>query len=300
MIAGVSFLDLRREELEAVRTFSLEQDLWIANHRPFSFLEHPLVSATMVLETFMEAARILYPHLQVRGVRQVRFMNMIPCPPGVPRPARISCRRVDKGLRELACEVVIAAPEISPAGRVTDRFIPHYQGQVLLDGGSDHPWEEFADFPVRPDELNGSMDQDRVAVWYAERSGLTGRYRVLESLDGAGPEVVRGRTSYRESSDFAHLGDTRYQYPVYLFEALLQLAGFYLAATDPSERRSMVPLEVGAMQYSRLCREGETIILEARLRVKDDQGLTFDARGVDEQGETVMQVHHMRLQWVSR
>ena len=97
MIERISRLDLRREELEAFRSFSLEKDLWIADHRPFKFLKHPLVSAAMVLETFMEAARILYPHLQVRGVRQVRLMDMIECPPGVPRPSRISCRRAGTG-----------------------------------------------------------------------------------------------------------------------------------------------------------------------------------------------------------
>jgi NAD(P)-dependent dehydrogenase (short-subunit alcohol dehydrogenase family) len=109
MIEEISRLDLRREELEACRTFSREKDLWIADHRPFKFIKHPLVSAAMVLETFMEAARILYPHLQVRGVRQVRFMDMIQCPTGVPRPSRISCRRVGDGEREVLCEVSLAA-----------------------------------------------------------------------------------------------------------------------------------------------------------------------------------------------
>jgi malonyl CoA-acyl carrier protein transacylase len=303
MIAGVSALDLRREELEAERTFSLEQDLWIADHRPFKFIKNPLVSATMVLETFLEAARILYPHLQVQGVRQVRFLDMIQCPPGIPRPARISCRRVESALGELTCDVVLAAPEITPAGRLTDRYIPHYQGQVILAGGAENHAAlapDFQDFPVRPEELRvGSLNRDQVGAWYAERSGLAGRYRVLESLDGAGPAVVRGRTRYRGSDDFALLSDARYQYPVYLFEALLQLAGFYLAATAPTERRSLIPLEIGEMRFTHQCRNGEPIILEARLRVQDDQGLTWDARGVDQQGRAIMQVHNMRMQWVS-
>jgi len=81
MIEGISCLDLRREHLEASRTFSRQNDLWIADHRPLKSAANPLVSAAMVLETFMEAARILYPHLRVRGVRQVRLMDMIQCPP---------------------------------------------------------------------------------------------------------------------------------------------------------------------------------------------------------------------------
>ncbi len=156
MIERISGLDIRREELVAFRSFSQEKDLWIADHRPFKFVKHPLVSAAMVVETFMEAARILYPHLQVRGVRRVRLMDMIHCPPGVPRPSRISCRRVDNGLREVWCEISLATQEISPAGRLTDRFTPHCQGYVILDGGDGGGGflgEELPDFPVRQDEL---------------------------------------------------------------------------------------------------------------------------------------------------
>ena len=302
MIERISCLDIRREELEAFRSFSLEKDLWIADHRPFKFVKHPLVSAAMVLETFMEAARILYPHLQVRGVRQVRFMDMIQCPPGVPRPSRISCRRVGNGLREVLCEVSLATQEISPAGRLTDRFTPHCKGQVILDGGDAGGYlgEGFPDFPVRLDELRTRpMDHKKVLKWYKDRSGLEGRYRVMEFLDGAGPGVVRGRTTYRETSDFANLRNARYQYSPYLFEALLQLVGFYIVAMDPSERRSMIPMEIGEMRFLRKCRAGEQITLEARMRAQDDEGLAWDARGIDDQGRTIMQIYGMRMHWVS-
>jgi hypothetical protein len=300
MIEGISCLDIRREQLEAFRTFSLEKDLWIADHRPFQFVRHPLVSAAMVLETFMEAARILYPHLQVRGVRQVRLMDMIQCPPGVPRPSRISCRRVGNGLRELLCEVSLAAQEISPAGRLTDRFTPHCKGQVILDGGGGTLGEGLPDFPVRLAELRtGPVDHEKVIQWYKDRSGLEGRYRVMEVLDGAGPGVVRGRTTCRETRDFANLQNARYQYSPYLFEALLQLVGFYIAAMDPSERRSMIPLEIGEMRFLRKCRVGEPITLEARMRAQDDEGHAWDARGLDDQGSAIMQVSGIRMHWVS-
>jgi hypothetical protein len=300
MIDGISGLDLRREELEAGRTFSREKDLWIADHRPFMFIKHPLVSAAMVLETFMEAARILYPHLQVRGVRQVRLMDMIQCPPGLPRPSRISCRRVGGGEREVVCEVSLAAPEITPAGRLTDRFTPHFQGQVILAGGGEYPRGELPSFPVRPEELRTRpMDPKSVLKWYQGRSGLAGRYRVMERLDGAGPGVVRGRTTCRETSDFANLPGASYQYSPYLCEALLQLAAFHLAATDPSERRSMIPLEIGEMRFLRQCRVGEQITLEARLQSRDEDGLAWDARGIDEQGRTIMKIQGLRMHWVS-
>ena len=300
MMERIACLDIRREELEAFRSFSPEKDLWIADHRPFKFVKHPLVSAAMILETFMEAARILYPHLQVRGVRQVRLMDMIQCPPGVPRPSRISCRRSGNDLREVVCEVSLEAQEISPAGRLTDRFTPHCKGHVILDGGGGYLGEGLPDFPVRLDELRTrSMDNKMVLAWYQDCSGLEGRYRVMESLDGAGPGVVRGRTTYRETTDFAHLRNARYQYSPYLFEALLQLVAFHVAATDPSERRSMVPLEIGEMRFLRKCRAGEQITLEARMRAQDDEGLAWDARGIDDQGHAIMQIYGMRMHWVS-
>ena len=300
MIDGLSLLDLRREHVEASRSFSRRNDLWIADHRPLKSLAHPLVSATMMLETFMESARILYPHLQVRGVRQVRFMDMISCPPEVPRSSRISCRRTGADPREVVCEVSLSVEEISPAGRRTDRFIPHCTGQVLLGGGRGELAEGFQDFPVRPDELRTQpVNHEKVLKWYEDRTGLDGRYRVLEVIDGTGPGLVRGKTIYRETNDFAHLPAARYQYSPYLFEALMQLAGFHLLAMDPQDRRPMLPTEIGEMRFLRQCREGEQITLEARLRVQDQESLAWDARGLDDQGRTIMQVRTMRLHRVS-
>ena len=300
MIDGLSCLDLRREHVEASRSFSRQNDLWIADHRPLKSLAHPLVSAAMMLETFMESARILYPHLQVRGVRQVRFMDMISCPPEVPRSSRISCRRTGADPREVVCEASLSVEEISPTGRRTDRFIPHCTGQVLLGGGRGELAEGFQDFPVRPDELRTQpVNHEKVLKWYEDRTGLDGRYRVLEVIDGTGPGLVRGKTIYRETNDFAHLPTARYQYSPYLFEALMQLAGFHMLAMDPQDRRPMLPTEIGEMRFLRQCRAGEQITLEARLRVQDQESLAWDARGLDDQGRTIMQVRTMRLHRVS-
>ena len=137
MIEGISRLDLRREQLEASRTFSQEKDLWIADHRPLKFIKHPLVSAAMVLETFMEAARILYPHLQVRGVRQVRFMDMIQCPPGFRGLPESPAAEPAPVFGRYGARSPSPPRTISPAGRLTDRFTPHCQGQVILDGGAE-------------------------------------------------------------------------------------------------------------------------------------------------------------------
>jgi malonyl CoA-acyl carrier protein transacylase len=300
MIEKITSIDLREEKLEAARSFSLEKDLWIADHKPFKFVKHPLVSAAMLLETFMEAARVLYPHLQVRGVRRMRFMEMILCPPGVPRPCRISCRRVDAIPGEAMCEVTLSAQEMSSIGRLTDRLTPHDMGQVILDGGLGHLGEGFSDFPVRRDELQTPpMDHHKVHQWYADGSGFGGRYRVIDFLEGAGPGVVRGQTTYRQTRDFAHLKNAQYQYSPYLFEALMQLVGFSIVATAPTQRQATIPVGISEMRFSRRCREGEQITLEARMRMEDEEGFVWDARGIDDQGRTIMQLHGLRMQKVS-
>ena len=111
--------------------------------------------------------------------------------------------------------------------------------------------------------------------------------------------MVRGRTTYRETNDFSNMRNARYQYSPYLFEALLQLVGFHIALTDPSERRSVIPAEIGEMRFLRKCLAGEQITLDARLRLQDDEGLVWDARGIDDQGRAIMQISGMRMHWVT-
>jgi malonyl CoA-acyl carrier protein transacylase len=300
MIEKILTLDLGQEKLEACRSFSLEKDLWITDHRPFKFIKHPIVSATMVVETFMEAARILYPHLQVKGVRKVQLMDMIECRPGVPRPARLSCCRTGDRLEEVLCDTSLSAQEISPTGRLMAHFALQCSGQVILGGGGETPKEEFLDFPIRPDELRTRpMNRKKVLKWYKDRSGLGGRYRVIEFLDGTGPGVIRGRTIYPETCDFANLVNVKYQYSPYLFEALLQLVCCHIAVTDPSEPRSMIPLEIGEMRCFRKVATGEKILLEARLRAQTDEVLTWDTRGLDDQGQTLMQISGLQMKWIS-
>jgi len=198
------------------------------------------------------------------------------------------------------CEVSLSAQEMSPTGRLIDRFIPHYTGQVILDGGRGNLGEGFSDFPIRPDELKTQpMEHNKVLQWYANFSGFEGRYRVIDFLDGANTGLVRGQTTYRHTSDFAHLQDAQYQYSPYLFEALMQLVGFYRVVMAPAQQQAMIPVEIGQMLFLRKCRPGEQITLEARMRLEDENGFVWDAEGIDDQGRTIMQVSGMRLQKVS-
>jgi malonyl CoA-acyl carrier protein transacylase len=299
MIDGITSLDLRQERIEATRSFSPQNDLWLADHRPLKALAHPLVSAAMMVETFMESARLLYPHLQVRGVRQLRFIDMISCPNEIPRASRVTCHRAGTDMQEVVCEASLSVQELSPSGRLAERFSPHCTGQVLLGGSRGAELGGFHDFPVRPEELLAPpVSHEQVLEWYGERTGLDGRYRVLQGIDGTGPGVIRGRTLYPETQDFAHLQAACYQYSPYLFEALMQVAGFHMLAVNPQDRRSMLPMEIGELRFLRPCQPGEAITLEARLRSQDPDALVWDAQGLDAHGHTIMQVRAMRMHWV--
>ena len=61
----------------------------------------------------------------------------------------------------------------------------------------------------------------------------------------------------------------------------------------------MIPTEIGEMRFTRPCRAGEGVTLEARLRVQDERVLAWDARGLDDQGRAIMRVQNMRMHWVS-
>jgi NAD(P)-dependent dehydrogenase (short-subunit alcohol dehydrogenase family)/acyl carrier protein len=299
LVDAVSLLDLHKGEIRATRAFSRERDLWIEDHKPFKFLKHPLVSTIMALEAFMETSRLLFPYLRVRGVREARFLEIVACPPGVVREAEITCRRMEAATGEVVCELSMETPEISPAGRVLDCSSVNYRAQVIL-GADAAVLEELPGFPLQPGELDTRpLDHQEVLEWYRKRSDMQDRYRVMEDLDGTGPQVIRGRTIYRAGKDFTTPPAPDFQYSPYLLEALLQLAAFYVVMRDEEEPRSLIPVRIGEMTFSRKCRDQERITVEARMTAEDQEGLTWDAMALDEEGRAIMQVRDLRLNWFS-
>ncbi len=122
MIQTIRQVDVGAGTLEAGRIFSIDHDLWVNDHQPYKFLKNPFVSGIMALETFMEAARLLYPYLVPLGVRQVQYLDILECLPGVGRETRISCRRLqEQADGEVLCDVSISSPDITAAGRLLDR-----------------------------------------------------------------------------------------------------------------------------------------------------------------------------------
>lgn len=300
MIDSITHMDLKKGELSAVRAFSREKDLWLTDHKPFKFLKYPLVSAIMALETFMECSSILVPHLKVTGIRDARFLDIISCPPGIDRQSEIVCLRSVPDSPELSCELVLSTKEISPSGRLLDSTSPNYKARVVMAGERPISPEDQADFPVRDEELDSRpMFQDEVLQWYEDRTDMMGRYRLVKELSGSGPDAIRGSFIYRRTEDFASPLGSHYVYSPYLLEAIMQVVNFYVIMRDQHERRSMIPYQIGAMDFYRECEHEEVITVEARARERTEEGIRWDARGVDRNGTPVMIARDMVMRWFS-
>ena len=203
MIDKVVNMDVKAGRITVSRTFNPATDLWIGDHKPFKFMQHPLISAIMAVETFLETAVLLYPHLRPRGVRNVQFLDIIECPPETDRSCEISCVTESMREDEIVCNVEFSTRETS-SGRIPEKPVLKYRAQVVL-GGSSGKSGDLPGFPVLLAELDGRpMENPEVREWYTDRSDMRDRYKVMERLDGTGPQSVRGLTVYKEASDFRH------------------------------------------------------------------------------------------------
>ena len=144
------------------------------DHRPFKFMKNPFVSGVMALETFMEAAHLLCPHLAALGVRNVKYLDILECPPGVNREARIVCRRLEEnGGGEVLCDVSLSSPHITTTGRVLDRWTTNYTGQVIL-GRSGQPLPDWPGFTVKPEELDSAQFDQKGVCCSTENTATLG------------------------------------------------------------------------------------------------------------------------------
>ena len=297
MIDGVEFIDLAQGRLKAHRAFSAKKDLWIEDHRPFQFLKNPLVSGIMAVETLLEAARLLHPHLVPVGIESVHYQDVLACPYDVEVPAIIQAEKSYWKDGRFLVDLNFASAGISSSGRVLDRWSTNYTGEVIMAaraGGLNG----LEGFPIKKKDLDTRpLKRLEVAKIYEKETGMTGRYRVLESLDGSGPEVIRGHMIYELQVDFAHLDLVDYQYSPYILEGIMHLFAFHKVMRDQKDRRNFIPYRLGRLLTSRKALPGERITLQARRRSIDDQGVVWDAQAVDQSGQILMTAEKIAMRW---
>jgi len=297
MIGSLERIDFRKGEVSGHRVLSQARDVWLEDHVPFTFLRHPVVSAIMAVEMFLEAGRVLYPYLRPCGVREITFKDILECPRDRERSVRVVCRRTESGPGQVICRASVSGEPLSRTGKHPGDGSVNFQGNVVLRDAL-RPLADWPDFGIDKEDLDSRpMPHEEVLEWYEQRTNLRGRYRVLEEIDGSGQGVVRGTTVCRDINDFAGSKGVKYQYPVYLLEALMHLVTFYTGMRDEDEARSLIPAGLKEMWFSRHWNVGERAVLEGRLRSKDAEGYVWDVRAVDEHAEIIMQVKGLSLIW---
>jgi malonyl CoA-acyl carrier protein transacylase len=298
-VSGLAMLDAARltglapAQALFTRRVSHARDPWLPEHRPYKDLEAPLFSAVMVVESFCEAAQALCPHLAPLGVRNMRFLDMLPCAPGQERDLRISAARAGGGNGFALVDAALSTEEFSPTGRALGRFTTHFEGSVLL-GGPGLPLAPPAGFPLTgadaPDTAGGA-DAATVQRLYEEHTAQTGRYRVIEAVTGLGESAVSGGMRYRLSRDVAD-SEAPFKTPPYVLEALMQLALFHglLRGRAAGGGAELLPVGIEAVHFARLCADGEALRLEARLREESPAMQLWDACAFDAAGAPVLTV----------
>jgi 3-hydroxymyristoyl/3-hydroxydecanoyl-(acyl carrier protein) dehydratase len=253
----------------------------------------------MAIETFLETSKLLYPYLHVVGIRDTEFLDILEIPQGMPRESTINCELVRSDPDMTICQLSLCTKELSPTGRIIDRFSDNYRSKVIL---SKNRQILNADprFSIRPEELDSRpMDHEEVLQWYTSRTDMLGRYRIMEKLDGTSPSAVKGYTLYKDEDDFFG-GKVVYQYSPYLLEALLQVVNFYIAMRDPDQEKSMIPFRIGEMLFTRKVSDGEFISLEARMTSRNEEGITWEARALDSDGMVIMLAKELIMRWFQK
>ena len=186
MVDEVVSLNLRTPDMTVGRVVSHVNDPWLPDHKPYAVLKYPLFSAVMAVESFMEAAKSLHPELIPSGVKNVRFMDMIPCAEGLERHVRTSAKDAETGASVV--EVVLSCRDMSPKGRQLDRWSPCYGGDVMMASALGSLSVPIFDESDSLDSVD--ISGERIADIYAKYTAQQNRYRVISEITEVGTNGI--------------------------------------------------------------------------------------------------------------
>jgi short-subunit dehydrogenase involved in D-alanine esterification of teichoic acids len=295
MIDRIINVDLVHGTLQAERLFSPSRDLWLNDHKPFAWLSHPIVSAIMIVETFLETARLFCAHQQAQELRKIQFSRMFECPAEQVTPAHILCRTEKDGNSSTTCHISfgkLVAQEVE--GKQAQQST-YFSGQVVMAHSLTRGEQQKFTSEISAKHFDAVMQREDILKYYQERSGLTGRYRILEKISGYSSQSIFGEMTYPETEDFAPQEKGRYQYPVYLLEGLLQIVSFHSGIRDRADNRALVPAAIDSIRVYRKCSVGEQLFLVGQLLNEDTNGITWNAQGYGDNEELVLQVDGLRM-----
>lgn len=298
MLDRVLSVDVAGGVLEAERVFSQDRDLWLHDHRPFQWLAHPIVSAIMIVETFIEAARLLCPHLQVKQVEKVQFFRMFECPAGQEAVAHVLCRSEKEINGNAVCQVTFGKKATPLQTEEQSRQTTYFQGRVVLTKNLGKLQSPVGDAGIFSKSAKPVMNKAEVIRYYQECSGLKGRYRVLESVLEYSARSIVGEMICPDMHDFSPPADGSYQYPAYVLEGLMQLVSFHAGISDKQRRRILAPAAIASMTVFGECAAGDGLFLTGELQSEDTSGTTWDAKGYKDDGTMVLLVKGLTMHWL--
>lgn len=278
--------------ITTLRRFSLSNDPWLEDHRPVAFIGAPLVSAIVGTENMLEAAKLLAPGFIPVRIESLSFLDFIPVPPESTVETRCLGQLQPSELLSPILAAVIEAR--GPEGGWTPRF----SGRVHLARiRPDIP--ATPGFPLRHEEIEtGALTKHEVMGLYEKHTHLTGRYRVLRTIEGFSPNAIKGTMLYHETDDFRFEGPSHYLYSLYILEACLHMVSSFVAVRDELRRRSIVPVYIETVLLGRSARNGEEVAIEGRLLSMTEAGVRFDCRASDERGEPLMLAQGISFRWI--
>jgi len=290
MLDSLLTLDLQNHTLQATRTLSSQRDPWLADHIPAKSLRFPIMSAIMAIESFLEAAHILFPWLQLNRLRNIRFLKMIECPPETDTDIHIVAHAEKAGPMPQVCTVSIKDAEKALPESAAADMDSCFQAQVLADTSRPSPGRHKTDKGENP-----VIPPSETMALYKEVSRLQNRYQLLHSIISLDTDTISGKMFYPEVNDFSGELQSIFHYPHYLLEGLMQISLFSANISNEGKPQESIPTAINSITFTRNCQTGEELFLYGQLQRKDHGGSTWNVRGVDSSGFIIMELTGLHL-----
>jgi len=300
LLDAVTF-DWRNRSLVATRSHQATRDLWLPEHRPLPMLKQPIVSGVMMVEMFAEAAQALYPYLSLQGLRHVKFIDRIECPPEQPRLSRIDCHVASLRAGGVDCALKLRTQELSPTGRRLDRWPLNAVATVILGAAIRQNIVPIEGLPFTVEEaLRKTVARPTLLKMYKRFTALTGRYRPLQKISSCGAGLVEAEFVLPQQVDFADRRSNDYQTSPYLLEAMFQTVVFQTLLEQAAEVTTIaLPYAVGELEYHQASPAKGRLRLQARRRGEDAAGAIWDAAVYDETGRPIQSARGLEMRWLT-
>ncbi|MGD9665538.1 MAG: SDR family NAD(P)-dependent oxidoreductase [Novosphingobium sp.] len=300
LLDAVTF-DWRNRSLVATRSHQATRDLWLPEHRPLPMLKQPIVSGVMMVEMFAEAARALYPYLSLQGLRHVKFIDRIECPPAQPRLSRIDCHVASLRAGGVDCALKLRTQELSPTGRRLDRWPLNAVATVILGAAIRQNIAPIEGLPFAVDGgLHKTVNRPTLLKMYKRFTALTGRYRPLQKISSCGKGLVEAEFVLPQQVDFADRRSNDYHTSPYLLEAMFQTVVFQTLLEQAAEVTTIaLPYAVGELEYHQASPAKGRLRLQARRRGEDAAGAIWDAAVYDETGRSIQSARGLEMRWLT-